>query len=143
FSRADERLEAPVPSPVVVDPSPLIGCWINTNTATPGLDRVIVSRRGDDLTIRVTSASGPTPREWGDAGVDTVYATGVGATAALALLATYDFGFLETRVEANLSLGLLVVATFNTFRDGSGRSNFFGREFFYDAGKQPAEESVA
>ena len=52
----------------------------------------------------------------------------------MAFVATYDFGYLQTRVEANLSLGLLVVATFNTFRDGSGRFNFFAREVLLPRG---------
>jgi len=139
--RADEQqeMEAGV---IAVDPLPLIGRWINTNTATPGIARVTVASRGDDLTIRISSANGPTPREWGDAPIDVVYANGVGSQTAMALVAAYDFGYLETRVEANLSLGLLVVATFNTFKDGSPRSNYFGREFFYRADELGEEHAA-
>lgn len=141
FVRADEQQEVEAGA-FAVDASPLVGRWINTNTSTPGMSRVIVGKLGDDLTIRISSANGPTPREWGDAPVDVVYANGVGSQTAMALVACYDFGHLETRVEANLSLGLLVVATFNTFKDGSHRSNYFGREFFYRA-EESGEEHAA
>jgi hypothetical protein len=97
------------------------------------MSRAIISGGSGELSIRIFSANGPAPREWGDSNVETVYSTGVHSRAAMAFVATYDFGFMETRLEANLSLGLLVIATFNTFRDGSGRSNYFAREFFYRA----------
>jgi hypothetical protein len=95
--------------------------------------RAIISGGSGDVSIRVFAANGPTPREWGDSAVEVVYAAGVHSPAAMAFVARYDFGFMETRLEANLSLGLLVIATFNTFRDNSGRSNYFAREFFYRA----------
>jgi hypothetical protein len=131
FVRAEEQLESADPGPFEIDSSPLLGHWINTNTTTPGIARVIVSGWGRDLSIRIFAASGPIPREWGEANVEVVYSAGVHSLAAMAFVAKYDFGFVETRLEANLSLGLLVIATFNTFRDGSGRSNYFAREFFY------------
>jgi hypothetical protein len=61
----------------------------------------------------------------------------------MAFRATYDFGFLETRLEANLSLGLLVIANLNTFRDDSGRSNYFSREFFYKSDASQEQPSQA
>ena len=141
FVRADEEMESPMAGPVTVDATPIVGHWINTNLSTPGIARATVSSRDDGgLAIRVSSASGPAPREWGDADVEVVYSNGVASQAAMAFVATYDFGYLETRVEANLSLGMLVVATFNTFRDGSGRFNFFAREFFYRAEDAPGQQ---
>jgi hypothetical protein len=95
--------------------------------------KAIISGGSGEVSIRISAANGPTPREWGDATVEAVYSAGVHSRAAMAFVAKYDFGFMETRLEANLSLGLLVIATFNTFRDGSGRSNYFAREFFYRA----------
>ena len=131
FVRADERLESGQPGPFDIDPSPLLGCWVNTNTATPGIAKVIVTGGHGSVSVRVFSASGPTPRDWGDANVEVVYSAGVHSQAAMAFVTTYEFDVVDVRLEANLSLGLLVIATFNTFRDQSGRSNYFGREFFY------------
>jgi hypothetical protein len=141
FVRADEQVESPMAGPVTIDATPIVGHWINTNLSMPGIARVNVSRRDDGgLAIRVSSASGPAPREWGNADVEVVYSNGVASQAAMAFVATYDFGYLQTRVEANLSLGLLVVATFNTFTHGSGRFNYFAREFFYRAEDAPGQQ---
>jgi hypothetical protein len=143
FVRADEQLESAMPGPMAIDTSPVVGDWSNTNLSTPGIARVLVSGRGDSLSIQVFASSGPTPREWGEADVEVVYSNGVAAQAAMAFVASYDFGYLEVRLEANLSLGLLVVATFNTFKDGSGRFNCFGREFFYRSEEPSRQESHA
>jgi hypothetical protein len=43
----------------------------------------------------------------------------------------YDFGFLVTILAAYAKQGILVLDTFNTFTDSSGRSNYFSREFFH------------
>ena len=48
-------------------------------------------------------------------------------------LAVYDFDFMQMSLAANMNKGLLIIASYNTFRDGSGRSNYFSREFFYRA----------
>ena len=131
YVRADERLNADSGAAAEINVTPMLGEWINTNPATRGIVKVVIRRDGDDVYIRVLGASSPTPCDWGEAKVDALYATGVQSADPMALTATYDFGFLETRLEANLSLGLLVIANFNTFRDGSGRANYFSREFFY------------
>jgi hypothetical protein len=131
FVRADEQMESANPGPLDIDPSPLLGRWINTNAVTAGIREVIVSVRGRGVSIEVLAGDGPTPRAWGDVGVDALYSAGVHASAATAFTARYELGVMETRLEANLSLGLLVIAALNTFKDGSGRSNYFAREFFY------------
>jgi hypothetical protein len=143
YVRADEQVRSPMPEPFAIDSSPIVGRWINTNLSTPGMARVIVAGSDENLSVRILTASGPTPRDWGRAKVDAVYSNGISSPAAMAFVASYDFGDLEARVEANLSLGLLVVATFNTFKDGSGRSNFFGREFFYRSDEPSGKESDA
>ena len=133
FVRADERMESSELEPLEVAPAPLLGSWINTNAATPGIAKVVVTDRAGGVSLRVFSANGPTPRDWGDADVEVLYSAGVHSSPAMAFVARYDFDNLEARLEANLSLGLLVIASFNTFKDGSGRSDYFGREFFYRA----------
>src|SRR5262245_55713791 len=124
FARADEQMLSPMPAPLAIDASPIVGDWINTNLSTPGIARVIVGGSAENLSLRILTASGPTPRDWGRTGIDAVYSNGISSQPAMAFVASYDFGDLEATVEANLSLGLLVVATFNTFKDCSGRSNF-------------------
>ena len=41
-----------------------------------------------------------------------------------------DFDFMSLHLQANMSLGLLIIASFNMFKDGSGRSDYFCREFY-------------
>jgi hypothetical protein len=54
-------------------------------------------------------------------------------TTRLVFFAVYDFDFMRMFLAANMNKGLLIIASYNTFRDGSGRSNYFSREFFYRA----------
>ena len=46
-------------------------------------------------------------------------------------MARYDFGFAEVTLAANENKGLIIIASYHRFRDGSARSNYFIREFFY------------
>jgi hypothetical protein len=137
YVRAQDQLETDDNAPAEIDSSPLLGDWINTNRATRGIIRVSIRQEGGEILIRLLGASSPSPVDWGEAKVDALYSNGVKSSDAMALSATYDFGFLETRLEANLSLGLLVIANLNTFKDNSGRSNYFSREFFYRSKRQP------
>ena len=139
YVRAEDQLGAGSAAPAEIDPTPLLGEWINTNTATRGIEKVIITRRGDDVFIRVVGAWSPSPLDWGEARADVLYSTGVQSSDVMAFSAVYDFGFLETRLEGNLSLGLLVIANLNTFRDGSVRSNYFSREFFYHSKASPEQ----
>lgn len=139
FVRAEDQVAAESAAPAEIDPTPLLGEWLNTNTSTRGLEKVLISRNGGDVLIRVFGAWSPLSRDWGEARADVLYSTGVQSSDVMAFTATYDFGFLETRLEANLSLGLLVIANLNTFRDRSGRSNYFSREFFYHSKATPEQ----
>jgi len=93
-----------------LDLSVLVGDWRNTNPAA-GIGRIVVEPNGSGG-VRVHVAS--STRDWGkvDAPV-------------------FAFDFEEVRLQANVKLGVLVVASFNTFKDDSGRSSYFNREFFY------------
>jgi hypothetical protein len=62
-----------------------------------------------------------------------VFTDGATSSTSLAFRAFYDLGFKETILQAKVKKGVLVVANFNRFKDGSGRANYFSREFFYRA----------
>lgn len=139
YVRAEDQLGAGSATVVEIDPTPLLGEWVNTNSATRGIEKVVISRAGDGVFVRVFGAWSSSPRDWGEARADVLYSTGIQSADVMAFSAEYDFGFLKTRLEANLSLGLLVVANLNTFQDGSGRSNYFSREFFYHSKALPEQ----
>ena len=64
---------------------------------------------------------------------ESLYAGAIDEATAAAFIARYDLGSLDVEMQANLNLGLLVVACFHRFKDGSGRGDRFTREFFYHA----------
>ena len=130
YTRGDEQIDAPR-QPADLDPTPLLGRWENTNAQTDGIAGVTVTRDGPAVTVVVREAGGSAPRR---ALVDGLYASAVTGTTASAFTAGYDVAAVQTRLEANMSLGLLVIAACHTFPDGDPRANSFRREFFYFAG---------
>ena len=117
-----------------IDLSPMLGTWINTNTASRGIVKVILSSDDGALAVQAFGACDPEPCDWGRASNVVACAAGPGSQEPMGFTARYTFDFLEMRLEANLSRGLLIIASFNTFHDDSGRSNFFSREFFFYQG---------
>ena len=116
-----------------LDRSLLLGDWRNTNSEG-GIDRIVIEPAdGARIAVRCYSDSGSAVRDWGSVEAP-IFALTINGTDAGAFAAVYDFGFEEVRLQANVKSGVLVVATFNRFRDASGRSNYFNREFFYRIG---------
>ena len=48
-----------------------------------------------------------------------------------ALSATFDFEFMTAETYIRVNKGVLVIVLFASFRDGSKRSDYVNREFFY------------
>jgi hypothetical protein len=132
-TRGDEQIDAPRP-PADLDVTPLLGRWENTNAQTDGIAGVTVTRDGPGLAVVVHEAGARPLRR---AIVDGVYASAMTGTTASAFTADYDVAGLRTRLEANMSLGLLVIAACHAFPEGDPRINAFRREFFYFAEDRP------
>ena len=126
--RSEERTGAA--SPIV--PEPLLGTWLNTNVATHGIASAILTRKGGQILARIVAAGDPAPYEWGETAA-TFFAGDASSAEALAFSAFYDFGFMETELQAHVRQGVLIIAKFDRFKDSSGRSNYFSKEFFYRA----------
>jgi hypothetical protein len=130
--RAEER---PRSEPIggALTPEPLLGTWVNTNATTRGITKAVLTPSGDDVALRIFGASDDgVPRDWGEVGARP-FAENIGSTAATAFSAFYDFGFMETALQAHIRQGLLIIAKFERFKDDSDRSNYFTKEFFYHA----------
>jgi len=113
------------------DLAPLLGRWVNVNPATDYLVRVDVAAgetAGAGLRLRVYGAGDGGPVDWGE-GEATPYAAG-GATEAGGFHARYALGPVETHLAANQKLGILVIQSYTSFHDGSGRRAHYAREFF-------------
>jgi hypothetical protein len=109
----------------------LIGRWKKTNEGPQWIRGLDVLRDGDSLAIHVEGDAPPAPRDWGTARAEAIFANGILSSAASAFIAKFDFGEIETELQANANLGLLVVACFHRFKEGSGRADLFTREFFW------------
>jgi hypothetical protein len=109
----------------------LLGTWVNTSPSAPGVSKLIVFREQGKPHIRIFGSGSPRLVDWGKVPIETIYAKDVSSREPMAFDARYDLGFMDVQVQANFSLGLLVLACFNTFKDSSGRSSYFSREFFH------------
>jgi hypothetical protein len=116
--------------PAPVDLGELTGLWKNTKRNTRVIRALTLTKVGDAFELNAFGAGAP--REWGKVNV-VPHAGGVDAHDPAGFLAVYDFDFMRMLLAANMNKGLLIIASFNTFRDGSPRSNYFSREFFYRA----------
>ncbi len=129
--RAEDRLPDQTSAPGgALDTELLTGRWFATDHQATGVVRLELTRRGDALFVRAFGAYDHGPNDWGE--VEAVpYGSSVVATDAMAFSAIYDFDFMVTILAAYAKQGILVLDTFNTFTDASGRSNYFSREFFH------------
>ena len=113
-----------------IDLAPFVGTWVNTRRDTQGFVKLSVSSRDGKLLVRAFGASAPELCDWGE-----VEACGfsdrVDSRKGAGFSASYDTGSIEVAFQANMNLGLLVLLTFNRFKDGSGRANYICREFFH------------
>ena len=124
--RLDERMEAAAP----VAPGPLLGTWLNTNSTTQGITKAILTAENGRIMLQIFAAGVPDVRDWRKTGAD-LFAADAASTEAMAFSSFYDFGFMETRLQGHVRQGVLIIAKFDRFKDNSGRSNYFSKEFFY------------
>ena len=130
--RESERVTLPAPRPRVAV-EPMAGHWCKTNDAAQWIDRLDITVDGDVLAVRVYGGgAGPTPADWGSARTEIVYASNVSTADARAgaFIARFELPEAQVEMQANLNLGLLVVATFVSFREAGAYANRFTREFF-------------
>jgi len=131
FNKPHEQVKAGAvaAAAAVVSPAPLVGTWTNCDKHTRNLVRIVIRSVGGKLHVHAFGACTPTPCDWGEVvGLD--YASSVAGGPAVAFSALYPAGFKDTILTGHLDGASLIVEDFNTFKDGSGRSNYFTREHF-------------
>jgi hypothetical protein len=126
YVRLDEQAEAQ--GSIVAEP--LLGTWLNTNTATGGIAKTVLAARENGIVLRVFAAGTQQMVDWGETAA-TIFAADALAADAMAFSAFYDFGFMETQLQGHVRQGVLIIAKFDRFKDDSGRSNYLSKEFFY------------
>jgi len=126
FAHISDRVEATAGD---VNHSSLVGTWINSNLDTNSIARVKISDTGGRLELQVFAMGPDGLIDWGAAPAQ-VFAGGPASHAAAGFTCRYHFGFAEARLQAMIMKGLLVLAQFHLFKDDSGRSDYFLREYF-------------
>jgi hypothetical protein len=110
----------------------LIGRWVNASSETNGLAEFVVEQDGDRFYVSADGVGAhgliPWPKIPAKALANLEEEAG---QRAVALAATFDFGFMRAETQIRVNKGVLVVVLFCTFLDDSGRSNYVNREFFY------------
>ncbi|HET7112105.1 MAG TPA: hypothetical protein VFI57_00600 [Pyrinomonadaceae bacterium] len=126
YAQICDRVEAHVGD---IDPGALVGTWINSNLDTNSIARVKISDANGKLVLQVFAMGPDGLIDWGTSEAQ-VFAGGPSSHAAAGFTCRYDFGFAEARLQAMIMKGLLVLAQFHLFKDDSGRSDYFLREYF-------------
>jgi hypothetical protein len=123
-----DRNDLPMPRPRIAIES-LAGRWFKTNPKTQWIDSLHVETNGDRLFVEIFGGTPPSPQKWGRAEASILFAGKIDDPAAPsgAFIAHYTFDALTVEVEANLNLGLLVVATYVTLTDEGADEGAGGR----------------
>jgi len=123
---ATERIEgAPC---VSVDASAFLGTWVNTWRDTRTITRFVLSEADGGYAIDTYVAGGTGYLGSTEA---VPFSPDVNSRQADGFSASYDFGFEEMLLTAYFVKGLIVVSQYTRFKDGSGRPDYFNREFFF------------
>jgi hypothetical protein len=111
------------------DLSTLAGVWVNSNPETTGVARMVITQSGSQLSLQVYAIGPEGLIDWGSVDVNVFTATPASQVAA-GFTCLYDFGFVETRLQAMILKGLIVLAQIHRFKDVSNRVDYFVREYF-------------
>jgi hypothetical protein len=131
YSKAEDRVEVAMPKHIPLHLDALTGVWLNTNRASRGITKVVITLQGHKLFVRVFGTDDSASYDWGETEAEHIYANSISSQAAAGFSARYHFEHSEIHLQANWNQGLLVLASFTSFKDGGDRSNYFSREFFH------------
>lgn len=120
------------PSVTALNADKLTGRWANTNRETRGISEITVAADGEGFSVSVVGVGEDGPISW-----PVVKAKALAnleeeaGQRTMALAVDFDLGYMTAETYIRVNKGVLVIVLFNTFRDGSGRSGYVNREFFY------------
>jgi hypothetical protein len=113
----------------------LAGRWLNTDSATQGVAEIVIDQEGGQFFVSILGAGESGPISW-----PRTQATPLAnleeeaGQRALAFAVNFNFGFMTAETYLRVNKGVLVIVAYYTFLDGSQRSNYVNREFFYRHG---------
>lgn len=110
----------------------LIGRWVNTNSETQGIAEIVILQDGEEFSVSAVGVGADGPIAWPPTRARVLANLEEEAgQRAVALAASFEFGFMTAETYLRINKGVLVIVLFNAFRDDSGRSNYVNREFYY------------
>lgn len=136
-AREADRIGDGEPEPRLrpLDLTPVVGDWVSTTGLAGGVSRFRAGERDGSLLVGASGYGASRGGDWGEVparsfantlrpGPDQVFA---------AFVATFDGTGVRTQLESYLALGLATGHAFHRFTDGSGRRDYFTREFYIAA----------
>src|SRR5262245_41213309 len=105
---------------------------MNTHPDMRGIAAIVIDPDGDHFNVGVQGVGDDGLVDWPR--VRAIALANLEEEAgqrAVALAADFDLGFMRAETYLRVNKGVLVIVLFVTFQDGSGRSNYLNREFFY------------
>ena len=110
----------------------LTGRWLNTNPDTEGVVECVINQDGEFFTVDIVGAGLDGPIQWPTCRTRPLANLEEEAgQRTFALSATFEFGFMTAETYIRVNKGVLVIVLFASFHDGSKRSDYVNREFFY------------
>ena len=110
----------------------LIGQWANTNPETQGITEIVIEQDGEHFFVSVLAAGEDEAIVWSRTqAMPLANLEEEAGQRAFALTVDFDFGFMKAETYLRVNKGVLVIVVYHTFLDGSPRSNYINREFFY------------
>lgn len=115
------------------------GLWRSSDPRTRGIAQLRLTVDADGgVRGRIWGAGPRGLIDWGERRAHPIFTAGVASRTGAGFLLSYDFGFLQSHLEANLKLGVAVLCAYQSFQDRNGRRNYFFREFLArDPGDEP------
>jgi hypothetical protein len=112
-----------------IDLSALAGDWVNSNPDTNGVARMVITQSGDGLSLRVHAVGPQGLIDWGPTRLN-IFTSTPASRIPTGFTCVYVFGFAETRLQAMILKGLIVLGQIHRFKDDSNRVDYFVREYF-------------
>jgi len=125
--------------PVLSDPATrtlhadkLKGRWLNTDSATQGVAEIVIDQEGDHFFVSIIGVGERGPVQWPRTKARPLANLEEEAgQRALAFAVDFDVEFMTAATYLRVNKGVLVIVGYYTFLDGTRRSNYVNREFFY------------
>ncbi len=117
-------------NPAIAAPADFIGTWVNTDSNTRGITKLIIQPAGNKLTIQTFGKCHPTDCAWGKVALPS-YGTTVSDPNHKAATANYNQGFSQTLLTLQLAgTTTMSLNSYTLFTDNSNRQPYFSLNRF-------------